>query len=148
MLKLVSLCSWSVLVTVWLWWLGDSSSPTEASAEVTSRLQDYASINSSNSDTKQLAVVAFLYVFCSIAPTNGWDLITLCDLKFSLWIYDTAVYSKFCVDSSKLFLLSRIVAHDSEFCFQFFFVVIVFIIILVKLCTYYYNGLGCIIVIY
>lgn len=50
--------------------LCDSLSPTEASAEVISRLQDYASFSSS-SDTKQLAVVAFLYVFCSIAPTNG-----------------------------------------------------------------------------
>lgn len=50
--------------------LCDSLSPTEASAKVISRLQDYASISSS-SDTKQLAVVAFLYVFCGIAPTNG-----------------------------------------------------------------------------
>jgi len=54
--------------------LGDSLSPTEASADILSRLQDYANINANNTDTKQLAVVAFLYVFCSIAPTNGWGL--------------------------------------------------------------------------
>jgi len=54
--------------------LGDSFSPTEASADILSQLQKYANIDSSSADTKQLAAVAFLYVFCCIAPTNGWGL--------------------------------------------------------------------------
>jgi len=51
--------------------LGDSLSPTEASADILSQLQHYAEINGSSADTKQLAVVAFLYVFCCIAAMNG-----------------------------------------------------------------------------
>jgi len=50
---------------------GDSLCPTEASTEILSQLRDYASINNSSGDTKQLAIVAFLYVFCCIAPTDG-----------------------------------------------------------------------------
>lgn len=51
--------------------LCDSLSPTEASADVLAQLQDYASIDNTSGDTKQLAIVAFLYVFCCIAPANG-----------------------------------------------------------------------------
>ena len=51
--------------------LGDSVIPTEASADILSQLQYYANVNGSTADAKQLAVVAFLYVFCNIAPTNG-----------------------------------------------------------------------------
>ena len=51
--------------------LGDRLSPTEASPKVISQLQVYAGIDNNCTDSKQLAVVAFLYVFCGIAPTNG-----------------------------------------------------------------------------
>jgi len=51
--------------------LGDCLSPAEASSDVISRLQDYAGIDSNSSDPKQLAVVAFLYVFSCIAASNG-----------------------------------------------------------------------------
>lgn len=50
--------------------LCESLCPVEASADILSRLQDYANINSS-ADTKQLAVIAFLYVFCCIGAKNG-----------------------------------------------------------------------------
>ena len=70
---------WVYAAAGWCVLVGDSLSPTEASADVLSQLQDYANISSSNADTKQLAVVAFLYVFCCIAPANGWG------LRCSVW---------------------------------------------------------------
>jgi len=51
--------------------LGDVLLPTEASADVLSRLQDYAGLIGSSEDSKTMAIIAFLYVFCCIAPISG-----------------------------------------------------------------------------
>jgi mevalonate kinase len=51
--------------------LGDASNPTEVSTDILSQLQHFAGVTDKTDDPKHLAVIAFLYLFCSISPVDG-----------------------------------------------------------------------------
>lgn len=52
------------------WTLGNSEEPKAADADVISLLKKMAGVDEETSDTEKLALVAFLYLFCSIAVKN------------------------------------------------------------------------------
>jgi len=52
--------------------LGDVMLPTEICASLLDQLKEFANVDDSITDTRKLAAIAFLYLFCSITPVNGF----------------------------------------------------------------------------
>jgi len=52
---------------------GDPMNPVPPSADLLAQVKKFAGIESDTVNTKQLAVVTFLYLFLSISATHKWD---------------------------------------------------------------------------